>query len=96
MVLCLAACTAPAMIGAHGQDIEQAAGDRARCKLFANGATPDIPASGFYARGSQQYVAAASAGFAVGQLAMAIGHAVEKRANFVDCMVASGYRLPPQ
>lgn len=82
------------MVGVHGQDIEQAAADRARCKLFANGATPGIPASGFYVHGSQQFVAAASAGYAVGQLAVAIGHAVEQRNNFVDCMVASGYRLP--
>jgi len=93
--LSLAACTAPNMIPAHGQDIEQTAADRANCKLFSNGATPGIPATGFYAHGSQAYVAGASAGYAMGQLALAIGHAVEVRNNYVDCMVAHGYRLPP-
>lgn len=88
--LALAACGMPNYVPAHGQSAEQAAGARLECKAISEGMTPGH-ASGFYASGSNAYVAGASAGYALG---LAIEAAVRQQHRvelYGDCMVAHGF-----
>jgi len=94
--LTLTACGMPNYVPAHGQSIEQTAADRFRCKAMAEGVTPELPSVGFYAQGSQAYVAGAQIGYGLGMLAAAAVRQQQKVENFRDCMTASGYQPDPR
>jgi hypothetical protein len=83
--LSLAACAPINWNQKPGGTAETFAQDDAKCRLFARGVTP----SGFYAQGSPGFVLGASLG-------NAIGTAIAVRANYRDCMIASGYTPGPQ
>src|SRR5690242_210405 len=61
--------------------------DSARCRLFARGSQSGYA---FGASGSQQFVAGATVGAAIGY---GIAAAVERNQNFNDCMQARGWRI---
>jgi membrane-associated protease RseP (regulator of RpoE activity) len=61
--------------------------DSARCRLIARGAQRGFA---FEAAGSQQFVASATVGAAIGY---SFSSAIEKNQNYNDCMMARGWRI---
>jgi hypothetical protein len=76
----LAGCANPAQWQQAGISTQQRSVDNAKCKLFAESGGQ----SGFVVAGSEQFVAAASAGHAIGSPA-------HKYALYSDCIEALGY-----
>lgn len=87
IVLFLGGCVTHTIAPGPGMSAINLEPNSAQCRLFARGAKTGF---GFAASGSPKFVAASTAGAALGY---AIGSAVEQNANFNDCMEARGWRV---